>query len=56
MKEFDHQIKEARRAATAALTLEEKLTGQKQIKAIASVAQPENVCQSSYQIPRIRGI
>ncbi|MEK6750369.1 MAG: SNF2-related protein [Pseudomonadota bacterium] len=34
IKEFDRQIKEARRAATAALTLEEKLAGQKQIKAI----------------------
>jgi len=29
---LDRQIKEARRAATAALTLEEKLIGQKQIK------------------------
>jgi len=34
IREFDRQIKEARRAATAALTLEEKLAGQKQIKAI----------------------
>lgn len=34
IKEFDRQIKEARRAAVAALTLEEKLAGQKQIKAI----------------------
>jgi ERCC4-related helicase len=32
IKELDRQIKEARRAATAALTLEEKLAGQKQIK------------------------
>ena len=32
IKELDRQIKEARRAATAALTLEEKLIGQKQIK------------------------
>ena len=36
IKEFDRQIKEARRAATAALTLEEKLAGQKQIKALES--------------------
>ena len=36
IKEIDRQIKEARRAATAALTLEEKLTGQKQIKALGS--------------------
>jgi len=34
IKELDRQIKEARRAATTALTLEEKLTGQKQIKAL----------------------
>lgn len=32
IKEIDRQIKEARRAATAALTLEYKLAGQKQIK------------------------
>ena len=36
IKEMDRQIKEARRAATAALTLEEKLAGQKQIKALES--------------------
>ncbi|WP_273179844.1 SNF2-related protein [Ferrovum myxofaciens] len=34
IKEFDRQIKEARRAATTALTLEDKLAGQKQIKTI----------------------
>jgi adenine-specific DNA-methyltransferase len=34
IKEFDRQIKEARRAATAALTLEEKLAGQKQVRAL----------------------
>jgi hypothetical protein len=34
IKELDRQIKEARRAATAAPTLEEKLAGQKQIKAL----------------------
>lgn len=34
IKDIDRQIKEARRAATAALTLEEKLAGQKQIKAL----------------------
>lgn len=34
IKEIDRQIKEARRAATMALTLEEKLAGQKQIKAL----------------------
>jgi len=37
IKEFDRQIKEARRAATTALTLEEKLAGQKQIKSLESL-------------------
>jgi adenine-specific DNA-methyltransferase len=36
IKEFDRQIKEARRAAATALTLEEKLVAQKQIRAIES--------------------
>jgi len=34
IKEFDRQIKEARRAASLAPTLEEKLTGQKALKAL----------------------
>jgi len=34
IKDLDRQIKEAKRAATAALTLEEKLAGQKQIKVL----------------------
>lgn len=34
IKEIDRQIKEARRAATVALTLEEKLAGQKHVKAL----------------------
>lgn len=34
LKELDRQIKEARRAATVALTLEEKLAGQKGVKAL----------------------
>lgn len=34
IKEIDRQIKEARRAATAAVTLEDKLAGQKAIKAL----------------------
>ncbi len=34
LKDIDRQIKEARRAATSALTLEEKLAGQKQIKTL----------------------
>jgi adenine-specific DNA-methyltransferase len=36
IKELDRQIREACRAATAALTLEEKLEAQKQVKAIES--------------------
>ncbi|MCX6916192.1 MAG: helicase-related protein, partial [Verrucomicrobia bacterium] len=36
IKEFDRQIKETRRAATTALTLEEKLAGQKHVKALES--------------------
>lgn len=36
IKDIDRQIRDARRAATAALTLEEKLGGQKQIKALES--------------------
>lgn len=34
LKELDRQIKEARRAATIALTLEEKLAGQKAVKSL----------------------
>ena len=34
IKELDRQIKEVRRAATTAMTLEDKLAGQKQIKAL----------------------
>jgi hypothetical protein len=36
IREIDRQIKEARRAATAALTLEDKLAGQKAVKALES--------------------
>lgn len=36
IKDIDRHIKEARRAASAALSLEEKLEGQKQIKALES--------------------
>jgi hypothetical protein len=36
IKEIDRQIKDARRAATTALPLEDKLAGQKQIKALES--------------------
>lgn len=34
IREIDRQIKEARRAATSAMTLEEKLAGQKAVKAL----------------------
>jgi adenine-specific DNA-methyltransferase len=36
IKELDRQIREARRAAKVVLTLEEKLAGQKQVKALES--------------------
>jgi len=36
IKEIDRQIREVRRATSTALTLEEKLAGQKQIKALES--------------------
>ena len=36
IKQIDKQVKEARRAATGALTLEEKLAGQKRVKALES--------------------
>ena len=46
IKEIDRQIKEARRAATAALTLEEKLAGQKQIKSLE--ARPQRKAPQSF--------
>ena len=36
IKEFDRQIREARRAALASLTLEEKVAAQKQVRAMES--------------------
>ena len=36
IREIDRQIKEARRASTAALTLEDKLAGRKAVKALES--------------------
>lgn len=36
IKDFDRKLKEARRAAKASLTLEDKLAGQKQLKSIES--------------------
>jgi adenine-specific DNA-methyltransferase len=65
IKEIDRQIKEARRAATAALTLEEKLAGQKQIKALEELrnkkrrslfdAQDEIDRQRTQMIEKIEG-
>lgn len=37
LKDLDRQLKETRRAATAALTLEEKLAGQKQVKNLEAI-------------------
>jgi adenine-specific DNA-methyltransferase len=36
IKDIDRQIKETKRAATLAITLEEKLAGQKQVRALES--------------------
>jgi hypothetical protein len=65
IKEFDRQIKEARRAAVAALTLEEKLAGQKQIKAIeaervsdaghCSMPRRRLIADANSSSPRLRG-
>lgn len=45
IKEFDKQIKDARRSATLASTLEDKLLAQKQIKSIEKIRnQKENHC------------
>jgi adenine-specific DNA-methyltransferase len=56
IKEIDRQIKEARRAATAALTLEEKLAGQKQIKSLEAVrnAKRRNLFEAQDEIDRQR--
>src|SRR5207249_114554 len=37
IKDLDRQLKEARRAASSALTLEEKLAGQKQVKNLEAI-------------------
>jgi hypothetical protein len=54
IKELDRQIKEARRAATAAPTLEEKLAGQKQINHWKPSA-TRNVFRSSMRRTRWTG-
>ena len=56
IKEIDRQIKEARRAATAALTLEEKLAGQKQIKSLEALrnAKRRNLFEAQDEIDRQR--
>jgi len=57
IKELDRQIKEARRAATIALTLEEKLAGQKQIKAIEAQRNQKrrSLFDAQDQVDRQRG-
>ena len=56
IKEIDRQIKEARRAATAALTLEEKLAGQKQIKSLEALrnAKRRNLFEAQDEIDHQR--
>ena len=57
IKEIDRQIKEARRAATSALTLEEKLAAQKQIKSLEGLrnAKRRNLFDAQDEIDRQRG-
>jgi adenine-specific DNA-methyltransferase len=56
IKEIDRQIKEARRAATTALTLEEKLAGQKRIKSLESLrnAKRRNLFEAQDEIDKQR--
>jgi hypothetical protein len=56
IKELDRLIKEARRAATAALSLEEKLAGQKQIRALESQrnAKRKSLFEAQDQVDRQR--
>jgi adenine-specific DNA-methyltransferase len=56
IKDIDRQIKEARRAATAALTLEDKLAGQKQVKALEATRNTKrrNLFEAQDEIERQR--
>ena len=57
IKEIDRQIKEARRAATSALTLEEKLEGQRRVKSLEALrnAKRRNLFEAQDEIDRQRG-
>ncbi|GLR68702.1 helicase SNF2 [Acidocella aquatica] len=57
IKEIDRQIKEARRAALAALGLEDKLAGQKQIKSLEHLrtTKRRNLFEAQDEIDRQRG-
>lgn len=57
IKEIDKQIKEARRGATAALTLEDKLAGQKQIKTLEALrgTKRRNLFEAQDEVDRQRG-
>lgn len=56
IKELDRQIKAARRAATAVHTLEEKLSGQKQVKGLESqrIAKRRTLFDAQDEIDRRR--
>ena len=58
IKEIDRQIKEARRAATSALTLEDKLVAQKQMKSLEGLrnAKRRNLFDAQDEIDRQRGV
>ncbi|HTV43558.1 MAG TPA: SNF2-related protein [Candidatus Sulfotelmatobacter sp.] len=57
IKDIDRQIKEARRAASSALTLEEKLEGQKQVKALEAQRSQKrrSLFDAQDQVDRQRG-
>lgn len=57
IKDFDRQIKEAKRAATLALTLEEKLAGQKQIRTLEGQrnAKRKSLFEAQDEIDQRRG-
>jgi superfamily II DNA or RNA helicase len=58
LKDIDRQIKEARRAASSSLTLEEKLEGQKHIKALEATRSQKrrSLFEAQDEIDRQRGL
>ena len=56
IKEMDRQVREARRAASAATTLEEKLAGQRQVKALEAERgrKRRSLCDAHDEVDRQR--